>query len=65
MFPGLSDYMFKRASFQHEREVRVGTYRADVCMEFFDDAGLIKVPEPGTTANQVLLSPDRKGVYVG
>jgi hypothetical protein len=64
MFGGFSDYMFKRTAFAHEREVRVGTYRADVRFGFFDSAGFIKVREPGTTANQVLLSPDRKGVYV-
>jgi len=61
---GLSDYMFKRRAFAHEREVRAGTYRSDVRIEFFDEAGLLKVPPPGVVAADVLLTPERKGVYV-
>jgi len=61
---GFSDYMFKRLAFQHEQEVRLGTCREDVRVEFFDDAGLLKTPAPGVGAGDVLLSPGRKGVYV-
>jgi len=56
--------MFKRFAFQHEREVRLGTYRDDVRMEFFDEFGLLKTPAPGVRAEDLLLSPGRKGVYV-
>jgi len=61
---GFSDYLFKRLAFAHEREVRVGTFRSDVRMEFFDDIGLLKTPALGVTAADILLSPGRKGVYV-
>lgn len=61
---GSSDYMFKRRAFQHEREVRAGTYKSDVRTEFFDARGVLKVPPVGTTPAQVLLMPERKGVYV-
>ena len=57
--------MFKRLAFRHEQEVRLGTYRSDVRMEFFDAVGLLKTPAPGVKAEDVLLSPGRKGVYVG
>jgi hypothetical protein len=60
----LSDYMLKRNAFQHEQEVRIGTYRDDVRMEFFDSIGILKVPAPGVTVDQILKSPGRKGVYV-
>jgi hypothetical protein len=59
----LSHYMFKRLAFQHEREVRVGTYRQDVRMEFFDEHGLVR-DQIGVRAEDVLLSPNRKGVAV-
>jgi len=36
-FLGYSFYMFKRLAFQHEREVRIGTYRGDVHLKYFDD----------------------------
>jgi hypothetical protein len=61
---GASDYMFKRLAFQHEREVRVGTYRSDVRIEYFDGAGLLKVPALGVMPEDILLTPERKGVYV-
>lgn len=61
---GYSNYMFKRLAFQHEREVRVGTYRGDVNVEYFDDLGWLKVPTPGTTIEHILQSPGRKGVCV-
>lgn len=62
---GLSDYMFKRPAFQHEQEVRLGTYRSDVRSEFVDEAtGRIKIPTSGVTIDDILLSPGRKGVYV-
>ena len=61
---GISDYIFKRSAFQHEKEVRLGTNRCDVRMEFFDDQGILKAPEPGITADQILKFPARKGVYV-
>jgi hypothetical protein len=38
-----SNYMFKRLAFQHEREVRVGTFRSDVNVEYFDDLGWLKI----------------------
>jgi hypothetical protein len=59
-----SDYMYKRRAFQHEEEVRLGTYNYDVRPEFVDGAGLIKPPEPTVTAADILLYPERKGVYV-
>jgi hypothetical protein len=62
---GFSDYIFKRLAFQHEQEVRLGTYRADVRTEFFDECGLLKTPAPEVRAEDVLLFPGRKGVYVG
>jgi hypothetical protein len=61
---GLSDYMFKRRAFAHESEVRAGTYRDDVRMEFFDDVGVLKVPAAGVVAANVLMTPKRKGVSV-
>src|ERR1700722_20681754 len=61
---GVSDYMFKRSAFRHEQEVRLGTNRPDVRMEFFDDLGKLKVPAPGVTAEQVVTFPSRKGIYV-
>jgi hypothetical protein len=61
---GFSDYMFKRLAFRHEQEVRLGTYRSDVRMDFFDDVGILKTPSPGVKAEDVLLSSGRKGVYV-
>jgi hypothetical protein len=45
-------------------DLRLGTYRSDVHMEFFDDVGLLKTPAPGVRTEDVLLSPGRKGVYV-
>lgn len=59
-----TDYLFKRLAFQHEREVRVGTYSTEVHMEFFDNAGILKTPAAGVTAEKVLNFPDIKGVYV-
>ena len=59
-----SDYIFKRSAFRHEQEVRSGTTRPDVRMEFFDDLGKLKIPAPGVTAAQVVTFPDRKGIYV-
>jgi hypothetical protein len=59
-----SDYMFKRLAFQHEQEVRAGTYRSDVRLEFFNDVGLLKIPAAGMRAEDILLTPQRKGVYV-
>ena len=59
-----SDYMYKRLAFQHEREVRVGTFRGDVHTEYFDDLGWLKVPPVGATVENVLQTPGRKGVYV-
>jgi hypothetical protein len=59
----LSDYMFKRLAFQHEKEVRVGTYRSDVRHEFFE-FGFLKNDLGNVSAEDVLLSPQRKGVYV-
>jgi hypothetical protein len=61
---GYSFYMFKRLAFQHGREIRVGTYRGDVNVEYFDDLGWLKLPTPGTTIENILQSPGRKGVYV-
>jgi hypothetical protein len=61
---GFSDYMFKRLAFRHEQEVRLGTYRSDVRPEFFDVIGILKIPAPGVKAEDVLLSPKRKGVCV-
>jgi hypothetical protein len=56
--------MFKRLVFQHEQELRVGTYRADVRKDFFNSNGVIKVTEKKVTVEDILLSPQRKGVYV-
>ena len=61
---GSSDYMLKRLAFQHEREVRAGTYSSDVRAEFFDKVGILKAPPPGVRAEDILLSPGRRGVYV-
>jgi hypothetical protein len=61
---GSSDYMYKRRAFRHEQEVRIGTYNFDVRPEFVDNAGFIKVPKPSVTVADMLLYPDRKGVYV-
>lgn len=62
---GVSDYMFKRVAFRHEQEVRLGTCRSDALAEFFDNiAGSLKTPAPGVTKEDILLSPNRKGVYV-
>jgi hypothetical protein len=68
-FPAISpfrstDYMFKRLAFQHEREVRAGTYRTDVHMEFFDDRGFVKTPAAGVTAENIFQCPERKGIYL-
>jgi hypothetical protein len=62
---GYSNYMFKRLAFQHEREVRVGTFRNDVNIKYFDDLGWLKVPPLGTTVENILQTPGRKGIYVG
>jgi len=59
-----SDYMFKRLAFQHEREVRVGANRSDVCMDFFDATGFLKTPSPSVKVEDILLSPQRRGVYI-
>jgi hypothetical protein len=59
-----SDYMFKRLAFQHEREVRVGTYRTDVKIEWFDEHGQLSTSIPDTTIEDLLLFPERKGIYV-
>jgi hypothetical protein len=59
-----TDYLFKRLAFQHEREVRVGTYSRDVHMEFFNDVGILKTPAAGATAENILKFPATKGVYV-
>ena len=60
-----TDYLFKRLAFQHEREVRVGTYRTDVHIEFFDEEGFVKTPAAGgITAENILKYPETKGVYV-
>jgi hypothetical protein len=61
---GSSDYMYKRRAFRHEQEVRIGTYNCDVRTEFVDDAGFIKAPKPSVTVADILLYPDRKGIYV-
>jgi len=61
---GYSAYMFKRLAFQHEREVRVGTFRGDVNIEYFDDLGWLKVPPLGTAVENILQTPGRKGIYV-
>ena len=61
---GYSFYMFKRLAFQHEREVRVGTYRGDVNPEYFTDQGWLKLPTENITIENILQSPGRKGVYV-
>jgi hypothetical protein len=44
--------------------VRVGTFRGDVNIEYFDDLGWLKVPPLGTTVENILQTPDRKGIYV-
>jgi hypothetical protein len=62
---GVSDYMFKRPAFQHEQEVRLGTWRYDVRGEFLDDIGRVKAEPPDVTVADILLWPDRKGVSVG
>jgi hypothetical protein len=59
-----SDYMYKRLVFRHEQEVRLGTYNSDVRSEFVDDAGFIKAPNPSVTLADIILHPERKGVYV-
>jgi hypothetical protein len=60
-----TDYMFKRLAFQHEQEVRLGTYRTEVREEFFDtNTGFLKIPAPGVTAENIVLFPKRKGVSV-
>lgn len=64
MLVGSSDYMYKRRAFRHEQEVRIGTYNCDVRPQFFDNAGFIDVSKPGVTVADILLYPDRKGVYV-
>jgi restriction endonuclease Mrr len=56
--------MFKRLAFQHEREVRVGTFRNEVHEEFFNSSGFLKTAEPGVIAENILRFPERKGVYV-
>jgi hypothetical protein len=62
---GSSDYMYKRRAFRHEQEVRLGTYNMDVRSEFVDDAGRIKALTPSVTlAADILLHPERTGVYV-
>ena len=58
---GYSNYMFKRLAFQHEREVRVGTFKGYVNIEYFDDLGWLKVPPVGTTIENILQTPGRKG----
>lgn len=64
MLFGSSDYMYKRRAFRHEQEMRIGTYNCDVRTEFVDNAGFIKAPTPSMTVADILLYPDRKGVYV-
>jgi hypothetical protein len=59
-----SDYMYKRLAFQHEREVRAGTYRTDLKIEFLDKYGQLGTPISGTTIEDLLLFPERKGIYV-
>ena len=60
-----SDYMFKRLAFKHEREVRVITCRPDVREEFFDNYnGRLKTAAHGLREDDILLSPQREGVYV-
>jgi hypothetical protein len=60
-----TDYMFKRLAFQHEQEVRVGTFRNEVHMEFFDEhSGFLRTPAPGVIAENILRYPERAGVYV-
>jgi hypothetical protein len=61
---GSSDYMYKRCAFRHEQEVRLGTYNYDIRPEFIDRAGLIKVLNPRVPLADILLHPERKGVYV-
>jgi hypothetical protein len=61
---GHSDYMFKRRAFQHEQELRLGTYRSDVRSEFVDNEGRIKTPSSAVRIDDILLSPGRKGVSV-
>ena len=62
---GRSDYMFKRLAFRHEQEVRLGTSRADVCSEFVDaDTGRITASNPHVTLADILMHPERTGVYV-
>ena len=60
-----SDYMFKRLAFRHEQEVRLGTSRDDVCSEFVDDdTGRITSSNPHVTLADILMHPERTGVYV-
>jgi hypothetical protein len=61
---GCSDYLLKRLAFQHEREVRMGTYQSDVRPEFFDEVGFLRTLEPGVRVEDILLYPGRRGVYV-
>jgi hypothetical protein len=61
---GSSDYMFKRLAFRHEQEVRLGTDRRDVRSEFFDATGRISASNPRVTPADILMHPERTGVYV-
>lgn len=56
-----SDYMFKRLAFQHEQEVRLGTYRSDVRSEFVDDEGRIKCPNFGSDNRRHTLVSGTEG----
>jgi hypothetical protein len=57
---GNSDYMYKRQAFKHEQEVRIGAYNSDVNHELLNASG----STPSITLNDILLHPERKGVYV-
>jgi hypothetical protein len=59
-----SDYMFKRLAFRHEQEVRLGTSRNGVRTEFVDDTGRINASNPRVTLADILMHPERTGVYV-
>jgi hypothetical protein len=61
---GSSDYMFKRLAFRHEQEVRLGTYRDDVRPEFVDETGHITASNPRVALADILMHPERTGVYV-